>query len=179
MQSSARLLNLAANLRLSIPEQSIRRGELYRSLGATSPEVIRLAGLAPDPFGHQSERLLIQQLGLKPRLSTEHDAICPSTGARVEIKCARFALTSTPENLKYSWTRIYPARSKFDILLLGLLDLRGFRVWELNRQTVHSLLLDTNPNGNTNTTNTNINTISSQIFNSKINLTNLTRILIH
>ena len=140
MRPSGRLFNLAANLKLSIPEQSVRRTELYRSLGATSPEVIRLAGLGSDPFGHQSEHLLIQRLGLKPRFSDKHDAICPQTGSRIEIKCARFALTSTPENLIYSWTRIYPARAKFDILLLGLLDLRGFRVWELSRLTALELV---------------------------------------
>ncbi len=135
-----RLHNLAANLRLSLETQSVRRSELYRSLGATSSEIIRLAGLGSDPFGHQSEQIIIQRLGLKPRFSDNHDAICPSTGARVEIKCARFALTSTPDNLIYSWTRIYPARAKFDILLLGLLDLRGFRVWELSRLTARELV---------------------------------------
>jgi len=140
MRPSARLLTLAANLRLSIPEQSIRRAELYRSLGATSPEIIRLAGLGPGPFGHQAESILINTLGLKPRLHTEHDAICPSTGSRIEIKCARFALTSTPENLKYSWSRIYPTHLKFDILLLGLLDLEGFRVWELTRYVATELV---------------------------------------
>jgi hypothetical protein len=140
MRPTYRLLTLAANLRLSIPDQSVRRADLYRCLGATSPEVIKLTGLASNPFGYQAEHILINRLGLKPRLHSEHDAICPSTGSRIEIKCARFALTSTPGNLIYTWTRIHPARAKFDILLLGLLDLHGFRVWELSRQTAWELI---------------------------------------
>ncbi len=141
MRPSARLLTLAANLRLSIPEQSIRRAELYRSLGAASPEVIRLAGLGPGPFGHQAESILISRLGLKHRLSTEHDAICPSTGLRVEIKCARFALSSTPKNLKYSWTRVHSEPyTMFEMLILGLLTVHGFEIITLDNHQVKNLL---------------------------------------
>lgn len=140
MRQTQQLLSTISNLRFSILAQSINRAKLYSDLGAKSPKIIRLAGLCPGQFGYQSEHILIQRLGLNPRLKHEHDAICPSTGLRIEIKCARFVITTTPENLIYTWTRIYPDHAKFDILLLCLLDLEGFKIWELSHPMVLELI---------------------------------------
>jgi hypothetical protein len=63
-------------------------------LPLSNQQVIRFAGLEPDPFGHQSERVLIRELGLQPRKAHDHDGILELTGHRIEIKCARYKISS-------------------------------------------------------------------------------------
>jgi hypothetical protein len=110
--------------------------------------------LEPEPFGNESERLLIRELGLQPRTAHDHDGILELTGHRIEIKCARYQISSamrepmdlkyksrwdtSPMDLKYKWTRINPMAG-FDLLLLALLDWNGFVIRILDRQQVLDL----------------------------------------
>ena len=134
----------------------------YSRLTLPIQQVIRFAGLAPEPFGHQAERLLIRELGLQPRTAHDHDGILELTGHRIEIKCARYQisnrkyksmdltyksmdlkyksldLTYKSMDLTYKWTRINP-RAGFDLLLLALLDWNGFVIRILDRQQVIDL----------------------------------------
>ena len=129
-------------------------------LPLSNQQVIRFAGLEPDPFGHQSERVLIRELGLQPRKAHDHDGILELTGHRIEIKCARYQISScvrmvpdlkyksrwdtSPMDLKYKykhkykWTRINPMAG-FDLLLLALLDWDGFVIQILDKQQVLDL----------------------------------------
>jgi len=146
----------------------------YSRLTLPVQQVIRFAGLAPEPFGHQAERLLIRELGLQPRTAHDHDGILELTGHRIEIKCARYQISSgkykssrdilpddllhykssrdiLPDDLlhyKYKWTRINPLAG-FDLLLLALLDWDGFVIRILDRQQVLDLAerIAYNPHG--------------------------------
>ena len=127
----------------------------YSRLTLPAQQVIRFAGLEPEPFGNESERLLIRELGLQPRTAHDHDGILELTGHRIEIKCARYQISSGKYksldltyksldlkykslDLKYKWTRINP-RAGFDLLLLALLDWNGFVIRILDRQQVIDL----------------------------------------
>ena len=126
----------------------------YSRLVLPTQQVIRFAGLEPEPFGHQAERMLIRELGLQPRTAHDHDGILELTGHRIEIKCARYQISSgmrepmdlkykssrdiLPDDLHYKWTRINPLAG-FDLLLLALLDWDGFVIRILDRQQVLDL----------------------------------------
>ena len=113
----------------------------YNKLKLPVQQVIRFAGLPPEQFGNESERLLIRELGLQPTTAPDYDGILELTGHRIEIKCARYKISSaklTPLDLKYKWTRINPL-AEFDLILLALLDWDGFCIRILDRQQVIDL----------------------------------------
>ena len=101
-------------------------------------ETLGLAGLAPEPFGHTSEKLIANRLNLLPRLAHDHDARTPD-GRRVEIKCSRYQI-SNPGELNYCWTRInILPDAGYDLLLLALLTEWGFKIRVLDKQQVQNL----------------------------------------
>jgi len=108
-------------------------------------DVLGLAAMQPEPFGHTSEKLIVNRLNLLPRLTDNHDARTQD-GRRVEIKCARYQIMhweqkiNTPQDLNYCWTRVNSLPdSGFDILLLALLTHRGFDIRVLDKQQVLEL----------------------------------------
>jgi hypothetical protein len=101
-------------------------------------EVIWLASLEPELFGHISEKKITKQKNLLPRLAENHDARTPD-GRRVEIKCSRYQI-SNPGELNYCWTRInILPDAGYDLLLFALLTEWGFKIRVLDKQQVQNL----------------------------------------
>jgi hypothetical protein len=101
-------------------------------------EIIGLASLPPEPFGHTSEKLITRRLNLLLRLDESHDART-SDGRRIEIKCARYKI-HFDNGLNYCWTRItHPPNTGYDLLLLALLTEWGFKIRILDQQQVRDL----------------------------------------
>lgn len=117
-------------------EISDARIELYKSIGACHPEVLRLAGLQSCIYGHESEKILQNVLGLSPRIAYNHDGIFQ--GQKIEIKSARYQINQP--DLNYCWTRIYTNGLAYDWLILALLNIRGFDLWALHKKQIADII---------------------------------------
>ena len=115
------------------------------SIKLPDDDVLKLAAMQPEPFGHTSEKLIVNRLNLLPRLTDNHDARTQDD-RRVEIKCARYQIMhweqkiNTTRELNYCWTRVNSLPdSGFELLLLALLTHRGFDIRVLDKQQVLEL----------------------------------------
>jgi hypothetical protein len=99
--------------------------QYYQFMNATT-EVLTLVSLGNKSFGTQCENLVIEQLGLGKRTSTQNDATL--NGKKIEIKSARYWAGKDD----CMWQHLEPDHD-YEYVLFVLVDFTGLKVWGIQK----------------------------------------------
>lgn len=102
---------------------------VYYMENKSSPEVLRLAGLASKSFGTITEKIICEIFSIQKRTSSQNDGVIMNR--KVEIKTARY--WSGKDDCK--WQHIEPTHD-YDFFIFGLLGFSELILWVITKENL-------------------------------------------